>query len=277
MQTFTPLETMKDMFQKHLGTTKMHLYGRKRHAASDPPKKWSDVIILGNTRQYTPGNDNITTTADMLKTENWGNPFSAPWNHRDEDIYYSDKWPNRTDDYQKDVTFTKLEHIYIECRYNPQKDKGTNNIIYLKKNDYDHEEPIETLPQNTKLILRDYPLWLGFWGWVDWLKRVPEAQQINSNYFVVVKSPYIYPPRPYYVFLDKYFVETEGKDLTFSDYSKWHPKYEMQTEVEFYIGQSGPYTPKINRSELIQADMNYNFYVKWGGMSCTNGTNCFSL
>lgn len=39
----------------------------------------------------------------------------------------------------------------------------------------------------------------------------------------------------------------------------------MQTEVEFYIGQSGPYTPKINRSELIQADMNYNFYVKWGG------------
>lgn len=248
---------------KHLGTQKMHLYGTKRHA-SDPPNQWNDVIILGNTKTYAVGIEK-NTTADMLKKENWGNPFSAPWNHEDQHIYYSTEFPKPTDQVTKVIAFTKLDHIYIKCRYNPQKDKGINNILYLKKNDYEHEEPIEQLPDNPRLILRDYPLWLMWWGWVDWLKRVPEAQQINSNYYVVVKSPYIYPPRPYYVFLDRYFTETEGKDLTLTDYAKWHPKYEMQTECEFFFGQSGPYSPKINRSQLIQADMNYKLYFKWGG------------
>nr|UGV38801.1 MAG: ORF1 [TTV-like mini virus] len=260
---FYTLRDNEGYIPKHLGTQKMHLYGRKKHG-HDPPKTWEDVIILGNTRQYTSGKE-TTTIQEMKNSGNWGNPFSAPWNHEEEQIYYSEKWPQSTDTMSTTVTFTKLEHIYIQCRYNPQKDKGTGNKLYLKKNDYDHEEPIGTLPTNERLILKDYPLWLAWWGWVDWLKRVPEAQQINSNYYVVVVSPYIYPPRPYYVFLDKYFVETTGENLTLTDYAKWHPKYEMQTEVEFYFGQSGPFTPKINRSELIQADMNYKFYFKWGG------------
>ncbi len=128
---FASIRENEGYVPKHLGTQKMHLYGRKKHA-SDPPKTWSDVVILGNTNRYTTGKE-TTTLTDMKKPENWGNPFSAPWNHEEEHIYYSEKWPSSTETIQTQVTFTKLEHIYIQCRYNPQKDKGTGNKLYLKK------------------------------------------------------------------------------------------------------------------------------------------------
>nr|UGV37534.1 MAG: ORF1 [TTV-like mini virus] len=250
---------------KHLGTQKMHLYG-VNNSGTEPPKKWKDVLYLGNTKTYFPGNFQPPThIGDLRSINNWGNPFANPWNHEDHIIYYSTSFPATTDDLEKPIQFTPLEALYITCRYNPQKDKGTGNIVYLKKNDNPDETDIGTLPTNERLILKDYPLWLSMWGWTDWLKRVPEAQQINDNYFLVVKSPYIYPPRPYYVFLDLYFVKSDGKDLTNSDKAKWHPKYEMQTEAEFFLAQTGPYAPKVNRSELIQANLGYDFFFKWGG------------
>nr|UGV34878.1 MAG: ORF1 [TTV-like mini virus] len=250
---------------KHIGTQRMYLVGPGR-TGEHPPKKWTDVVFLGNTRTYTEGTEQ-TTLAELKKSSNWGNPFTHHWTHYDFPIYYTNKFPTTQTEMNSETftTFTILEHLYVYCRYNPQKDKGTNNIIYLKKNDDPTETPYDQLPRNDRIILRDYPLWIGFWGWTDWIKRVPEVQALNSNWQIVVKSPYIYPPRPYYVFVDKYFYDTDGKDLTFSDQSKWHPKYEFQQDCEFYIGQSGPYTPKINRSELIQADMNYTVNVKWGG------------
>nr|UGV42337.1 MAG: ORF1 [TTV-like mini virus] len=250
---------------KQLGTQNMYLAGPKIHATGF--NKWADFVPLLNTKSYVQGNENITKAADYKLSSNWGNPFTHHWTHVDYPIYYTTKMPVNDSDVNNTsyTTFTIMDHIYVYCRYNPQKDKGTNNIIYLKKNDHPEETHFEILPTNTRIILKDYPLWIAFWGWTDWIKRVPEVQALNSNWQIVVKSPYIYPPRPYYIFVDKYFYDTDGKNLTFSDESKWHPKYEFQQESEFYIAQSGPYTPKINRSELIQADMNYTTVVKWGG------------
>lgn len=250
---------------KHIGTQKMYLVGPGRHG-TQPPTMWSGCVYLGNTRNYKEGTE-TTSLVNLKKSDNWGNPFSHHWTQPDYPIYYTNKFPTQESDMTSTnfCTFTIMEHLFVYCRYNPQKDKGTNNIIYLKKNDDDHETPYDQLPRDERLILKDYPLWIAFWGWTDWLKRVPIVQNLNSNYQIVVKSPYIYPPRPYYIFVDKYFYDTDGKDLTFSDEAKWHPKYEFQQECEFYLGQSGPYTPKINRSELIQADMNYNVLLKWGG------------
>ena len=39
----------------------------------------------------------------------------------------------------------------------------------------------------------------------------------------------------------------------------------MQTEQEYFLGQSGPGAPKINRSQCVQAKMLYSFKLKWGG------------
>nr|UGV38073.1 MAG: ORF1 [TTV-like mini virus] len=250
---------------KHLGTKKMHLYGVNFSGGTEPPKKWKDVIYLGNTSTYFEGNGHYNKIGDLRSKNNWGNPFAFPWNHDDHPIYYSDRFPTTTENLETEVVFTPLENLYVQCRYNPQKDKGTGNLVYLKHNNHSEQSPIDTPPDNPRLQIRDFPLWLIFWGWIDWLKRVPEAQQIDSGYYFVVKSQYIYPPRNCYVFLDRYFTNTDGKDLTIRDKMKWHPKYEQQTEVEFYFAQTGPFAPKVNRSELIQANMFYKFYLKWGG------------
>lgn len=251
---------------KHLGTKKMHLYGINQQTGQEPPKKWKHVIYLGNTGTYTEGNFHIDNIGQLTSKNNWGNPFAFPWNHDDHPIYYTDRFPDPTkQSLDTPINFTPLENLYVQCRYNPQKDKGTNNVVYLKHNNSSATGLISDPPNNPRLIIKDFPLWIIFWGWIDWLKRVPEAQQIDSGYYYVVKSPYIYPPRPCYVFLDKYFTNTDGKDLTIRDNMKWHPKYEQQTEVENFFAKTGPFAPKINRSELIQANMFYTFYLKWGG------------
>lgn len=249
---------------KHLGTKPMYLYG-VRTGGTEPPKKWGDVLLLGRTDIWYEGNEHAKFNDRFFVKNNYGNPFAFPWNHEDHPIYYKDERPAKSDTDETTTTFTPLDHLYYECRYNPQKDKGTNNLIWLKPNNHTTKGTIFDPPENPKHILKDYPLWLAFYGWTDWLRRSNAVQELDSAYFIVVKSNYIYPPKPVYVFLDKYFVTKTHEDLTLRDKLKWHPKYEMQEEVEFYFASSGPFAPKINRSESIQANAKYDFYFKWGG------------
>ncbi len=49
---------------KHLGDKKMHLYGVNFQGGTEPPRKWRDVIYLGNTGTYFEGNPHIQTIHD---------------------------------------------------------------------------------------------------------------------------------------------------------------------------------------------------------------------
>ncbi len=62
-----------------------------------------------------------------------------------------------------------------------------------------------------------------------------------------------------------YFVRPNQHDLTQTQIQNWYPKYEMQEEVQYYFAEAGVATPKVNRSQLIQAHIIYKMYFKWGG------------
>nr|UGV38011.1 MAG: ORF1 [TTV-like mini virus] len=259
----TLLDQNHGYITKHVGTQSMRLFGQKKTHGGAKPTKWSEVIPLTNTTNYE-SEGNITDITTFNKKENWGNPFSLPWSHPDQQIYYSFNWPNQGQ-YEETTTFTEIEELYTTCRYNPDVDKGTGNKVFLKSNNHDTHGTIGTLPQDPKHLIEDFPLWLIFWGWTDWILKSAAAQQLDSGYFIVVISPYIKPKRDYYVFLDRYFTDLDYSRLNLRDHLKWHPKQEMQTEVEYFFAQTGPYAPKINTSQSIQANMFYDFRFKWGG------------
>lgn len=246
------------------GIHQFRLFGVQT-GGTEPPTKWTHVIPLVRTNQYHEGHQ-VTKYAEFNDLQYAGNPFSAPWSHPDTQLYYYTSWPTNQKEYETNtVQFQKLEYLYQECRYNPDKDTGLGNKVYLKQNNRTTEGTIFTEPSKKELIIEGYPLWIIFHAWSDWLDAAKQVQDHFDGYFFVVVSPFIYPPKRCYIFLDKYFRDNHNRDLTQTDLLKWHPKYGQQTEVESFFDTTGPFSPKINRSQSIQANMLYSFYFKWGG------------
>nr|UGV39240.1 MAG: ORF1 [TTV-like mini virus] len=241
-----------------------HLFVRKIHG-TDPPKHWTDVIPLANTNNYTtPHLQGPQSWENFTDKNYWENPFTMGNTHPDAQIYYTTKWPTKDKYTTETVHFTAFNEIYWECRYNPDKDTGKGNKVYFKSNNQ-NEGDIYTYPSKPELMIENFPLWLIFWGWIDWLAKTVEMQEMYSHYYFVVETDFITPKKKRYIFLDRYFVFPDEKKLTERDKLKWHPKYEQQEEVENFFAESGPFSPKIDRSQSIQANMKYTFYFKWGG------------
>uniref|UniRef100_A0AAU8H8K2 Capsid protein n=1 Tax=Betatorquevirus homini34 TaxID=3052020 RepID=A0AAU8H8K2_9VIRU len=240
----------------------LYLYGTGNGPIQNRLPKWTELILLANTTTWTDGK--LTKNRnDMLKKQNWGNPFTNLHAHPDTRLYYG-KLPQASESFTTEANVTELHELYFQCRYNPSADKGTGNTVYFKSTSISNGT-ISTLPNKEDIVITDFPLWLIFWGWTDYQKKLAVINQINLNYYFVVVSPYIQPKRPTYLFLDWYFVSPKSSGQTPQELSHWHPRYEMQTEVENAFAVSGPAAPKINRSQSIQAQSNYNFRFKWGG------------
>nr|UGV39469.1 MAG: ORF1 [TTV-like mini virus] len=250
---------------KHLGTRPMYLLGALPHV-DEPPTKFSQVIPLTMTNKWSEGYKGTSITFENFKkSENWGNPFSLPFVDPDTTIYYTDHMPTSESDMNTTKTFTAIDSLFWECRYNPDKDTGQGNVVYLKPNNANATGSILDPPTKPEHILKGYPLWLVFWGFHDYILKTSTAQHMDQSYYFVVKTNFITPKRDGYLFLDKYFWQPNRDTLTQTDRLKWHPKTEMQEEIEFYFAQAGPYAPKINESQCIQANAQYTFYMKWGG------------
>nr|UGV35863.1 MAG: ORF1 [TTV-like mini virus] len=216
----------------------------------------NQLIRLTNTNTFTRGKPGPQQT-------NWGNPFHPAYGATHSAIYYSTIEPKEN---FTQKTFTPIAHLYQTCRYNPFKDKGTGNKVYFKSTSLEQGK-MNTLPTDAKILITDIPLWIIFWGWSSWLKKLHPINHMETDYLYIVQSPYIYPKQDWYVFIDMYFVNMQSEDehLTETEKNFWHPRYDFQQDCEFYFAQSGPYAPKINMSKCIQANCFYSFYVKWGG------------
>ena len=163
--------------------------------------------------------------------------------------------------------------IFQECRYNPFKDKGTGNKVYIKSTNTS-QGSFTSLPTDNRLLITDFPLWLVFWGWISWLEKSKPVHHLQEDYQLVFQSPYIYPPMKAYVPLDKYFTHHPGTNLTETDKQHWHPKLEFQTETLNKFAETGPAAPKINKQKQIQIHAFYDFYFKWGGCPAPMETIC---
>lgn len=259
---------------KAVGTDNIYLWGYGN--GHDPENlKWEGIYPLMNTKTYTDGkplkntdDTNCTKLRNITEPqykEYWGNPFTNMHQHKDTPIYYGKK-PDSTATHNSTPNLLPLESLYIECRYNPFKDKGRGNKVYLVSTDTGNTSFL-SIPNNPKIVIQDLPLWLILWGWLSWLEKSRPIAHLKEEWQVVIQSPYIYPKLPCYLLVDKYYRQPSEFiiELTQTDLAHWHIKTEMQEEQLELIAQTGPGAPKINNVKQIECHCNYNFLFKWGG------------
>nr|UGV39128.1 MAG: ORF1 [TTV-like mini virus] len=242
-----------------------------------------DLVFLGQTQTYTQGEpigdkEWSVYSQNNTQSRNFGNPFHTNYIHGEQNIWIGN------DSYKPEILFNKTTHdrtkkvnevltlmsqpILVKCRYNPNKDTGIGNEIFFLKNT--RNESMWDAPVDEKLILRGYPLWLAWWGWPDWQKKLHIMQQIDLNYIAVFKTTFIPEKLPGYVPLDMEFInghspyEQEIQYPLPSDSQHWYPRFKYQMRSIDDICKSGPGTVKTSTTS-IEAHCSYSFYFKWGG------------
>nr|UGV34398.1 MAG: ORF1 [TTV-like mini virus] len=248
----------KSALKPNEGYQPVYIYGNERGLINITNS--NQLVKLADTIHLKPGNT-IGTTASNPQND-WGNPFDPKWLSPEVTLFYS--FENLTSA-KANPAVSQFYYTFEKCRYNPIKDTGEGNKVYFKSTKL-NQGTFLTLPKED-IIITEYPLWLVFWAWTDWIEKSKPIQHIKEDYQIVVQSNFIQPKRNSYVFVDKYLwgADRTHQEFTETDKGNWHPKYGFQTEVEDQIAQTGPGAPKINHSKSIEANMKYNIKVKWGG------------
>lgn len=264
-------------YPKVTGTVNTGLFTQGNGTNPNSQPNWNKIALLGNTTQFKILThreiQSINSFNNYNLKQNWGNPFSETHipGHESIPIYYGK--PPTTDTYETQPNILPITGLYQECRYNPFRDKGINNKVYIKCTKK-FEGSFTSLPTDNRLIVTDMPLWLIFWGWQSWLQKSTPVHHLLEDYQFVIQSDYIYPPMKSYVPLDSYFTTPQKTPLTETDKAHWHPKAEYQQEVMAAFAATGPAAPKINKQNQIQIHCFYDFYFKWGGCPTPMETIC---
>nr|UGV38895.1 MAG: ORF1 [TTV-like mini virus] len=262
---------------------KLSFWGLKNGSPTDPDnEKCENLVYLGNTLPLTQGetvkqsNNQPTYFTNINK---WGNIFDPLWLVGDGPLYSTNQslldlktnWDTIKDQTIKSSTkFTRrtIPNL-VDCRYNPLKDKGTGNKIFMVSITNDYTTWKE--PTNPKLIRKDLPLWILCWGWFDWQKKLQEIHLIDNEYLTVIVSPYIEPFLHFYIPLDdNFYNETEPTSpyvdyLTDGDSKNFHPKNAFQLKTINEIGACGPGVIKLQPDHSCEAHFEYKFHFKVGG------------
>ena len=270
-------ETDTQYYCKVTGTIQTGLYTYGNGQNNEINTSWKYLQPLANTTLFiAPDHTKATeikSYTDFIQRKNWANPFATLDEtnaHKDIIIYYGQQPTNAQYDNKPTILTTTL---FQQCRYNPFKDKGIGNKVYLKCTKT-QQGSFLSLPTDPKLLITDFPLWLVFWGWPSWLEKSKPIHHLWEDYQFVIQSPYIYPPMPCYVPLDNYFTHPKHTILTETDKAHWHPKASYQTETMSKFAETGPAAPKINKQKQIQIHTFYDFYFKWGGCPAPMETIC---
>ena len=272
--TYYSPKTTNDNNQKNI-----YLYSSHK---KESEAKIIDLIPLGNTKQMIMGPTyaNLNSTSD-IKLSNLSNPFYSNFLSEDEFYLYYSTW-NFTEMFNKKTTNTttinQIPEIQvltsptiITVRYNPDKDTGKDNKIYLVKN---FSETHWEEPTDQNLVMEGFPLYYMLWGWLDWQKKLKQAVRIFNDYTLVIITKMFDVELPYYVLLDQDFIdgyEPYGELITPpiqpSLYTRenWFPKTTFQEQSIQKICDTGPFTPKPPWKHYLQARYQYTFYWKWGG------------
>nr|UHM27138.1 MAG: ORF1 [Torque teno midi virus] len=169
-------------------------------------------------------------------------------------------------------TTTLAQLPLIPLRYNPNEDKGHGNTIYLTSvfNGRYNKPSIDT-----NLQFNNVPLWMGFFGYWDFiLQHTANKGVYDTHMFVVASSAFRTlnqtTKQQWYPLIDVDFAM--GK-LPWDEYlstnikSKWYPIAEYQKTSINNLVMSGPYVPKLNDQKASTWELNYKytFFFKWGG------------
>nr|UGV39290.1 MAG: ORF1 [TTV-like mini virus] len=239
---------------------------------------------LKNTRDYTPGKRLYKTIED--KRENWGNPFYHSYitGLPGEDNFLillstasvstiKTNW----DSPNGKISFTALTGpmVYL-CRYNPAKDKGDTNQMFLVSTNTTKTNI--SPPEDENLIIDGFPLFILTWSWTDWVKKAKITPDIDKYRTLVFKSKMLDPDLPWYIPIDYDFLEGYDPyyphkheenaiphEPSLHNKSNWHPKLLFQKQTLEKIAQSGPLVHREANHKYIQAFCKYKFFFEWGG------------
>nr|UGV36860.1 MAG: ORF1 [TTV-like mini virus] len=251
-----------------------------------------DLIFLGNPNKYTEGtsfselsNSTYNTfdkKVDAIRTQSgyWGNPFHPIYLHPDVPMLRTTlDWNTFKQHYTSGTTklnsthptdFVLIDNKTRDIRYNPFKDKGDGNKVYLLKTDSTQHPDEWGPPADEDLIWSDFPLWLLTWGYLDFQKKCGTISTIDTKSVFVIQTKYIEGPQPKtYVLLDKSIINGHSPYdpdiLIASDHFGYHPKVRFQVQSINALGTTGPAVAKLPEKISAEAHMGYKFYFKVGG------------
>nr|UHK04726.1 MAG: ORF1 [Torque teno midi virus] len=157
------------------------------------------------------------------------------------------------------------------ARYNPNKDTGEGNKIFIKSVLTDGWVPPST---DKQLEIDNVPLWLGLLGFLSYVKETKNIDYLKSS-VVVLKSQAIHcssqigscdlycPIDTEYILGKKPYEQV----ITQTQKTLWYPTTEWQLKTLNAIVESGPYIPKLSEEKESTWELKYmyNFFFKWGG------------
>nr|UGV37188.1 MAG: ORF1 [TTV-like mini virus] len=292
------LQYMSHLFSKQTTTGYVAVHNQLMFAVDQAPAilqidkiKFGQLIFLGNPDDKTEGTridqtppTGATTGSPFqkkiqthrLNSGYWGNPFHPHYFHGDIPVLTtSQTWEELKNTYSEDNYLNKQhwqlkQNKYIDCRYNPFKDKGIGNKVYLlSTTNLTHSDDWGP-PEDEDLIWENLPLWILTWGYLDFQKKCGTLPTIDTKSVFVIYSPYIEPQgNKLFVPIDNDFLHGNSPydpDHTIpSDYFGWHPKVRFQVQSINLIGTTGPGVAKLPENISCEAHCGYKFYFKVGG------------
>nr|UGV39517.1 MAG: ORF1 [TTV-like mini virus] len=261
--------------------------------ASNGTNQIKDLIWLGQSNLYNEGNPisstpgygdsdtnhttwKATITKYMSDNTRWGNPMHHTYLSKSPQLWFGQNHPtvqltSGTLNGKSSMEAAGLRHVdqelYFNIRYNPQKDKGYNSIIYLKPNWTDNNENLEPLPDED-LQNAGFPAWLNCFGFIDYEIKLGKKSQINSHYIALHKNLTFEPKLDVYLFVDKWFIDGNSEYLegrTGWDNINWYPMVLHQDSTLNTLALSGPGAPKLGDVKTAECKIEYQFYFKIGG------------
>nr|UGV37368.1 MAG: ORF1 [TTV-like mini virus] len=228
----------------------------------------TNLIYLGDTKNNTPGKvkqNQSMSNKGWTEPGNWGNPF---WHHYIDGsipVFSSDKSPTTITETEIKALTELAEPYFKKYRYNPERDTGASNRIYLKEN---FQGSGWNPPQNPDLQMEGFPLFDMLWGFVDWQQKLHAVQDIYDHYILCIQTQEFNEPAQCYIPIDLSYRNGEGPyETTVSNFDNnhWYPKARFQTKSINDLCLTGPHCPRPHFGNYIQAKMKYEFHFKWGG------------
>nr|UGV34336.1 MAG: ORF1 [TTV-like mini virus] len=237
-----------------------------------------DLIFLGQSKKYTPG-DLITDIQYLENPDKWGNVFYHQYINEDVPLLVSTTQIHQLKTTYNNINSTKLKNtdfqftsqpLTIQCRYNPDRDTGKDNLIYLLPKVRDTHNSWNPTDSAT-LKHWGFPLWLLPFGWLDFLRKSSAVQHIDRDWLIVLQSHFIEPELQYYVPIDQDFLDNkspytqEPNDIYHDDLDSWNPQVTYQHQTLEHFVETGPGIAKLGTNKSVECKCDYTFYFKFGG------------
>jgi len=232
-----------------------------------------------DTQGYLPQNSMNRSVSWVNKTKGGGTVTKempqTSFSTYDGSVSYDNGWFNK--DFLRAIKLespkgTVLAQLPLNYgRYNPTRDKGKGNKIYIISTIADGWGPPTT---DKNVLIEDLPLWLGLYGYVSYLETIKPPDWLKSS-LIVLESDYIYHsgtpvPATKWAPIDSDYIEGNKpyeQPITTTEKTRWYPNYKWQLKSLNAIVECGPFIQQYSEEKYSTWELkyHYDFYFKWGG------------